>query len=205
MELFTKDTSDRLEKLLDIIAGCAIQDRKSQQVLYERFYGACLKTVFRYVDLYEQAVEVTNDGFVKMFRSFGRFEIRDREKIEIVLMGWMRRIMINTAIDFRRRQKHLPETYQMQQSAWDYEDKGQTSDMNTKYKELINMIRELPPAYKLVVNLHMIEGYSHQEIAKMLGITVGTSKSNLFKARAHLQKKLSVDKQEPFYVRLEQQ
>jgi RNA polymerase sigma factor (sigma-70 family) len=182
-----------LEKILDIIAGCAIQDRKCQQILYEKYYGLCLKTVFRYVDLYEQAVEVTNDGFVKIFRSFSRFEIRDKEKIEIVLLGWMRRIMINTAIDFRRRQKNLPETHQIQQSAWEYEDKGQSSDMKTKYKELILMIKELPPAYRIVVNLHMIEGYSHQEIAKMLGITVGTSKSNLFKARAHLQKKLTTD------------
>jgi RNA polymerase sigma-70 factor (ECF subfamily) len=185
-----------LEKLLNIIAGCAVQDRKAQQVLYDRFYGVCLKTVFRYVDTYEQAVEVANDGFVKIFRSFGHFEIRDKERIEIVLLGWMRRIMINCAIDFRRRQNHVIETSQMQANVWEHEDNSQLSDGNLKYKELISMIRDLPPAYRLVFNLHVIEGYSHTEIAKMIGITVGTSKSNLFKARAQLQKKLAVNKSE---------
>jgi RNA polymerase sigma factor (sigma-70 family) len=187
---------DSLENMLDIIAGCADQDRKAQHTLYDRYYGLCLKTVFRYVDTYEQAAEVTNDGFVKIFRSFGRFEIRDREKIEIVLLGWMRRIMINSAIDFRRKQNHIHESFQTQHSDWDYEDKGQLSDNNILYKELIVLIRELPPAYRVVFNLHVIEGYSHQEIAKMMGITVGTSKSNLFKARAHLQKKITIDKGE---------
>jgi RNA polymerase sigma factor (sigma-70 family) len=185
-----------LEKLLQIIAGCGNQDRKCQHLLYEKYYGFCLKTVFRYVDLYEQAVELTNDGFVKMFRSFSRFEIRDRERIEIVLMGWMKRVMINTAIDFRRKQDHIPSTWQIQEYINDYEDKSQLSDTAVRYKELICMIRALPPAYRLVLNLHMIEGYSHQEIAKMLGITVGTSKSNLFKARSHLQKKLNLEEAE---------
>jgi RNA polymerase sigma factor (sigma-70 family) len=185
-----------LEKLLDIIAGCAVQDRKSQKVLYDKYYGACLKTVFRYVDTYEQAVEVANDGFVKIFRSFARFEIRDKEKIEIVLLGWMRRIMINSAIDSRRRENHTHHTYQLTENAWEYGDDSQLSDSSLRYKELIAMIRELPPAYRLVFNLHVIEGYSHQEIAKMIGVTVGTSKSNLFKARAHLQKKIILDKAE---------
>ena len=150
--------------------------------------------MFRYVDTYEQAVEVVNDGFVKIFRSFGHFEIRDKERIEIVLLGWMRRIMINCSIDFKRRQNHVIETSQMPVSGWEHEDHAQLSDGHLKYKELISMIRELPPAYRLVFNLHVIEGYSHTEIAKMAGITVGTSKSNLFKARAQLQKKIATDK-----------
>ena len=133
---------DGLEKLLQIISGCAAQDRKSQQVLYDQYYGLCLKTVFRYVDTYEQAVEVTNDGFVKIFRSFARFEIRDREKIEIVLIGWMRRIMINSSIDFRRRQNSVTQTSQIPEHTWDMEDRSQFSDGIIKYKELINLIRE---------------------------------------------------------------
>jgi RNA polymerase sigma-70 factor (ECF subfamily) len=187
---------DGLEKLLQIISGCATQDRKSQRALYDQYYGLCLKTVFRYVETYEQAVEVTNDGFVKIFRSFARFEIRDKEKIEIVLIGWMRRIMINCSIDFRRRQNHNLETSEILENSWDYEDKSQLPDSSIKYKELICLIRELPPAFQLVFNLHVIEGYSHAEIAKMIGIKVGTSKSNLFKARTHLQKKLGSEKNE---------
>ena len=149
---------------------------------------------FRYMDIYEQAVEVTNDGFVKIFRNFGRFEIRDRERMEIVMLGWMRRIVINAAIDYRRREKNIPETSELSQSGSEYKDDSQLSDNSLMFKEIICMIRELPPVYRLVFNLHVIEGYSHPEIAKMLGIMVGTSKSNLFKAKAHLQKKLALDK-----------
>jgi RNA polymerase sigma-70 factor (ECF subfamily) len=146
------------------------------------------------MDTYEQAVEVTNDGFVKIFRNFGRFEIRDRDRMEIVMLGWMRRIVINAAIDYRRREKNTPETSELSQTGNEYKDDSLLSDNSLKFKEIICMIRELPPVYRLVFNLHVIEGYSHQEIAKMLGIMVGTSKSNLFKAKANLQKKLAQGK-----------
>lgn len=149
---------------------------------------------FRYMDTYEQAVEVTNDGFVKIFRNFGRFEIRDRDRMEIVMLGWMRRIVINAGIDYRRREKNTPETSELSQTGNEYKDDSLLSDNSLKFKEIICMIRELPPVYRLVFNLHVIEGYSHQEIAKMLGIMVGTSKSNLFKAKANLQKKLAQGK-----------
>jgi RNA polymerase sigma-70 factor (ECF subfamily) len=146
------------------------------------------------MDTYEQAVEVTNDGFVKIFRNFGRFEIRDMERMEIVLLGWMRRIVINAAIDYRRKEKNIPETSELTQAGREFKDDQQLSDNGLLFKELICLIRELPPVYRLVFNLHVIEGYSHPEIAKMLGIMVGTSKSNLFKAKAYLQKKLAADK-----------
>lgn len=181
----------RLKKLFQIITGCAIQDRKCQKILYEQYYGTCLKIAFRYLDTYEQSVEVTNDAFVKIFRNFGRFEIRDRERIEIVMLGWIRRIVINTAIDYRRKEKNIPETSELIPGACEYKDDNLFSDNGLLFKELICLIRELPPAYRLVFNLHVIEGYSHPEIAKMLGIMVGTSKSNLFKAKAYLQKRLA--------------
>jgi RNA polymerase sigma-70 factor (ECF subfamily) len=183
-----------LEKLLQIITGCAVQDRKCQKIFYEHYYGTCLKVAFRYMDTYEQAVEVTNDGFVKIFRNFNRFEIRDRERMEIVMLGWMRRIVINAAIDYRRREKNHPATAELSQIGSEYKDNSQLSDNGLLFKELICLIRELPPVYRLVFNLHVIEGYSHPEIAKMLGIMVGTSKSNLFKAKAHLQQKLIFEK-----------
>ena len=146
------------------------------------------------MDTYEQAVEVTNDGFVKIFRNFGRFEIRDPERMEIVMLGWMRRIMINSAIDYRRKEKNIPETSELNQGNTDYKDDSRLSDNSLLFKELIRIIRELPPVYRMVFNLHVIEGYSHPEIAGMLGIMVGTSKSNLFKAKAYLQKRLAREK-----------
>jgi len=183
-----------LEKLFQIINGCAIQDRRCQKILYEQYYGTCLKIAYRYMDTYEQAVEVTNDGFVKIFRNFGRFEIRDPERMEIVMLGWMRRIMINAAIDYRRKEKNIPETSELIPGGSDYKDDSRLSDNILLFKELICLTRELPPVYRLVFNLHVIEGYSHPEIAKMLGIMVGTSKSNLFKAKVYLQKRLASEK-----------
>jgi len=185
-----------LEKLLNIISGCANQDRQSQQMLYDQYYGLCLKVAFRYVNTYEQAVEVTHDAFLKMFRNFSRFEVRDVEKIEMLLIGWIRRVVINAAIDYMRREMNNHHSYPIPEHVWEHKDEGQSSDNSLLYKELMVMVKELPPAYRMVFNLHVIEGYSHPEIAKMLGITTGTSKSNLSKARAHLQKALTAENTE---------
>jgi RNA polymerase sigma factor (sigma-70 family) len=180
-----------LEKLLHIIAGCAEQDRQCQQALYDKYYGLCLKIAFRYVNTYEQAVEVVHDGFLKMFRNFSRFEVRDKDKVEMLLMGWIRRVVINAAIDYMRREMNNQQTHPIPEHVWEHGDKGSLSDNSLLYKELMTLVKDLPPAYRIVFNLHVIEGYSHPEIAKMLGITTGTSKSNLSKARAHLQKALA--------------
>jgi len=182
-----------LEKLLHIITGCAEQDRQCQKMLYEQYYGLCLKIAFRYVNTYEQAVEVTHDAFLKMFRNFSRFEVRDKEKVEMLLIGWIRRVVINAAIDYMRREINNSNTYPIPEHVWEHKDDGQSSDNSVLYKELIALVKDLPPAYRTVFNLHVIEGYSHPEIAKMLGITTGTSKSNLSKARAHLQKALAAE------------
>jgi RNA polymerase sigma factor (sigma-70 family) len=186
-----------LEKLLHIINGCAQQDRQCQKLLYDQYYGLCLKISFRYVNTYEQAVEVTHDGFLKMFRNFSRFEVRDKDKVEMLLIGWIRRVVINAAIDYMRREVNNHQNYPIPEHVWEHKDEGQSSDNSLLYKELITKVKELPPAYRMVFNLHVIEGYSHPEIAKMLGITTGTSKSNLSKARAHLQKVLTVENTQP--------
>ncbi len=185
-----------MEKLLHIITGCAQQDRQCQQMLYDQYYGLCLKIAFRYVNTYEQAVEVTHDGFLKMFRNFSRFEVRDKDKLEMLLIGWIRRVVINAAIDYMRREMNNQQTYAIPEHIWEHKDDGQSSDNTLLYKELMCLVKDLPPAYRMVFNLHVIEGYSHPEIAKMLGITTGTSKSNLSKARAHLQKALAAENSE---------
>ena len=182
-----------MEKLLHIITGCAQQDRQCQQMLYDQYYGLCLKIAFRYVNTYEQAVEVTHDGFLKMFRNFSRFEVRDVNKVEMLLIGWIRRVVINASIDYMRREMNNQQTYAIPEHVWEHKDDGQGADNSLLYKELITLVKDLPPAYRMVFNLHVVEGYSHPEIAKMLGITTGTSKSNLSKARAHLQKALTAE------------
>jgi len=185
-----------LEPLQHIISGCIENNQRDQRFLYEKYYGYCLKTVFRYIYRYDKAVDVVNDGFVKVFRNFSRFEFRDRENLEMILMGWMRMIMINTAIDHLRKNNFLPEIGDISENIWMQEDRSAASDQVLMYKELVKEIKKLPPSYRTVFNLYVIDGFTHQEIADRLGISVGTSKSNLSKARVILQKIIKNNDQE---------
>jgi RNA polymerase sigma factor (sigma-70 family) len=189
-----------LESIPTAIQGCIDKDPKCQKALYEHYFGYCLKVVFRYIYRYETAIDIVNDGFVKVFRSFEKFEVKDKENIEMILMGWMRTIMVNTAIDHLRKNSFLPEIGSLSDSAWAIEDKSQPSDKNILYKELISQVKKLPPSYRAVFNMYVIDGFSHQEIATRLGISVGTSKSNLSKARVILQKFIKQNEQEVNYA-----
>ncbi len=177
-----------MELLLHLIEGCTENNQRDQKALYERYYGYCLKTVFRYIYRYDQAVDVVNDGFVKVFRNFQKFNYTPGDELEMVLMGWMRRIMINTAIDHLRKNNFMPEIGDISENIWMQHDKSQGSDQGILYKELIQQIKRLPPSYRTVFNLYVIDGFTHHEISEKLGISVGTSKSNLSKARVQLQK-----------------
>ena len=177
-----------MDKLKIIINGCIQNNQKDQKWLYEHYYGYCLKVVFRYIFRYDKAVDVENDGFIKIFRNFSKFTYTGTENLEMVFMGWIRRIMINTAIDVLRKDSLLPEIGSITEHLWMEEDKSQSSDQALLYKELINEVKKLPPSYRVVFNMYVVDGFTHQEIATQLGITVGTSKSNLFKAREHLKK-----------------
>lgn len=179
--------------LVTIIKGCAENDPRSQKVIYDKYLGFALKTAFRYVHSYDNAAHAANDAFIKMFRAFKTYEIRDRNNVEVMLMGWMKRIVINTSIDFMLRESLVPEHVVLPDEAWNKKDTGATGENNMAYKELISLVRKLSPAYRVVFNLHVIDGYTHPEIAKMLGISVGTSKSNLAKAKTFLQKFLVKD------------
>lgn len=102
------------------------------------------------------------------------------------MMGWMKTIMINTAIDRLRKDDFLPEIGLTNEGSW-IEDRSSASDQALLYEDLIKEIKKLPPAYRVVFNMYVIDGFSHQEIADRLGIAVGSSKSNLSKARGILQ------------------
>lgn len=162
-------------------------DHREQKKLYEKYYGYALKIVFRYIYRYEKAVDVTTDGFVKVFRKINQFHCENPENTEKMLMGWIRTIMINTAIDRLRKDNFLPEIGHINESMW-IEDKRDRSDQTLLYKELIQEVRKLPTMYRIVFNMHVIDGFTHQEIAAHLKIATGTSKSNLSKARSLLQK-----------------
>jgi RNA polymerase sigma-70 factor (ECF subfamily) len=184
-----------LHGLKDIIISCTLNERKAQKQLYEHYYGYCLKIVFRYIFRYDKAVDVVNEGFVKVFRKLKEFHYEQSDHLEKILMGWMRSVMVNTAIDQLRKDNFLPEIGSINEEIW-IEDKGQSADQALLYKELIKEVKRLPPAYRAVFNMYVIDGFTHQEIANQLGISVGTSKSNLFKAKALLKEYIKKNDEE---------
>lgn len=185
-----------MKDLQAIVDGCITNDQKCQKQLYEHYYGYALKIIFRYVYRYEKAIDVANDGFVKIFRNFSRFEYRNASDLEKILMGWMRRIMVNTAIDELRKNQLMPEIGDLPEYVWEQIDSSEKADKNILYKELIAQVKKLPPSYRAVFNMYVIDGFSHQEIADRLGVSVGTCKSNLSKARDHLKKFINKDVQQ---------
>ena len=170
-----------------LVQGCIALERNSQKRFYTQFYGYGLAVCQRYISEQDDAVEILNDAFIKIFRELSRFEPR-HNNLESSLKAWMRRIFINTAVDHLRRQKHrfeiiAPGDFDVQTAS-----AGEWPADRFTHKDLLEMISKLSPAYRAVFNLFVIDGYSHEEIASLLHISVGTSKSNLSKARLNLQK-----------------
>jgi RNA polymerase sigma-70 factor (ECF subfamily) len=170
------------QDLGSLITGCKKGNRRSQQLLYRQYYGFAMAICLRYSSNYERAVEVVNDGFLKIFTKL------DMYNPEKSFKGWIRRIMINSAIDhYRKEQKHTGlnsiEYYEAATFA-------PTVIQKMTYDEVIHQIQLLSPSYRAVFNLYVIDGYKHLEISKSLNISVGTSKSNLSRARMQLQKAL---------------
>lgn len=180
-----------MESIQEIIASCLENNNKYQKIFYERYFGYCLKIVFRYIYRYDKAIDIVNDGFVKIFRNLVKFHYENPENLEKILLGWMRTIMVNTAIDSLRKDSLLPEIGALDDNVWQPVDRSRGADQNLLYKELIQEVKKLPPSYRAVFNMYVIDGFTHQEIANSLGISVGASKSNLSKARALLQKKIN--------------
>ncbi len=179
-------TDTYVEKLRVLLAGCRRADRVPQQQLYRQYYSYALSVCLRYTRQRDEAVEVVNDGFLKVFRDVGHF---DAERYELAnsFRGWLKKIMIHTAIDyFRAHEKHhLPQD--LADLPHEPADTSHTPLDTLAYDDLLRLVQQLPPAYRTVFNLFAIDGYTHEEIAQHLRITTGTSKSNLFKARAYLQ------------------
>jgi RNA polymerase sigma factor (sigma-70 family) len=176
--------------LRELIDDCACNNSASQKKVYERYYGYALKIVFRYIYRYEKAVDTVNDGFVKLFRAIGKFNHDQVDEVEPLFLGWMKRIMINVSIDQLRRNHMVAEIGGIPEYVWDVPDKSQTPEQSMMYKELIALVKQLPPAYRSVFNMVVIDGMTHHEVSDMLGISIGTSKSNLSRARVLLQKNI---------------
>ncbi len=174
------------------IDGCIKNERESQRRFYKYFYGFAHAISQRYLSNEDDVVEIINDSFLKVFNELYRFEKR-QDSLESSLKAWIRRILVNTCIDKIRNAK-LKKNFRTESDIHLYA--VGTPDVvltSISYGEIIKCIEKLSPAYRAVFNLHVIDGYSHEEIATLLGISVGSSKSNLAKARLRLQDLLSTE------------
>lgn len=173
--------------LTEHIEGCVRNSRESQKTIYSSFYGYALTICDRYAGNKDDAVEILNDGFLKIFKEIHKYQPAYADTVAS-FTGWLRKIMVYTAIDhFRKNKKHLAHGH-TDPSLLQIASPHETALDKLSHEEILKAIQFLSPAYRTVFNLFVIEGLSHDEISKKLGIAEGTSKSNLAKARIHLQK-----------------
>lgn len=184
-----KDYLDLLsaEELTYHVEACGLNDRGSQKILYGSFYGYAMAICDRYTNSQDDAVEILNDGFLKVFREIHHYKPAYADVVSS-FKGWLRKIMVYTAIDhFRKNHKHQMVT-QLDNVVYHFPTENEDALEKISYDEIIRAIQELSPGYRTVFNLFVIEGLSHEEISNHLEISIGTSKSNLSKARKQLQK-----------------
>ena len=175
------------EELTYHIEACALNKRESQKVIYSSFYGYAMAICDRYTSKQEDAVEILNDGFLKIFREIHHYHPAYADVVSS-FKGWLRKIMIYTAIDhFRKNHKHQVVT-QLDNVVYQVANVSEDAVDKLSYEEIIRAIQDLSPGYRTVLNLFIIDGLSHEEISEKLDISIGTSKSNLSKARRQLQK-----------------
>lgn len=171
------------DKLHTVIQGCQDHNPAAQRELYDLFktkmFGICL----RYAGNYDDAQDILQDAFIKVFEKIHQFGFKG------AFEGWIRRIMVNTALEkFRLHYRQVPIDERNAEAEVE-ESKDVIAEIDAG--ELLRIVQELTPRYRIVFNLYALEGYSHKEISKMLNISEGTSKSNLSRARAILQDKVS--------------
>ncbi len=168
-----------------IVEGCIKGDRNSQHLLYKATYGKMLGTCMRYASDMDEAKDFLHDGFIKVFEKVKYFKHTGSFE------GWVRRIIVNNTIDCLRKKNKMQFNSDSDYSLLNLTDNSEEgleklNQTNLSAARIIEMIQELSPAYKTVFNLYVIEEYSHKEIAEILGISIGTSKSNLAKAKMKL-------------------
>ena len=169
----------------ELVLGCRRNDRGSQRRLYDAFAGRMLVVCLRYTKDRADAEDVLQDAFVKVFEKIHTY------RFEAPLRGWIRAIVVNTALNHLRSRKPWQFTEDLNGSAAQELDPASTPISGLQLNELLGLIGQLPTGCRTIFNLYAIEGYSHSEIAAMLGISEGTSKSQYSRARYLLQKLLS--------------
>lgn len=165
-----------------LIQGCINEDKVAQRYLYDHFAPKMYYVCLRYARHASEAQDMLQDGFIKVFDNISSFKSNGSFE------GWIRRIIVNTALNYCRKSSFKQEKLGIE----DYQDKvvNAKAISNMGEKELLALIQQLPDGYRVVFNLYVIEGYSHKEIGEKLNITESTSRSQLAKSRKWMQMEL---------------
>lgn len=180
------------EQIKHIIDGCRKNNRQSQRDLYEWLQGYAHSVCKRYANEVNLVEDLVMDGFMKIFKNIAQYDMSNYAVSEAAFKGWSKRVFINSCINYSK--KYFSATLSLEEitEQQQYEPAINEEIIQTLgYQEIIQLVMSLPMSYKTIFCLHIIDGYTHQEIANLLGINEGTSKSNLFKAKRHLQLLLS--------------
>jgi RNA polymerase sigma-70 factor, ECF subfamily len=177
------------EQIERILNGCRLNERAPQKELYSNYYSYAMSIALRYSSSYDNAVEMTNDAFLKIYKDLKKFVPRYENTIAS-FTAWVKQIVIYACIDHIRKYKKSDMMAGVDIEQVTLADAHENGEQALQYKEIIKCIQQLSPAYKAVFNLYVIEGFSHAEIAERLNISEGTSKSNLHKAKQNLQELL---------------
>lgn len=182
MRFNRKPLSSKKIHIESILKGCRKGNRKDQEALFRMFSDKMFGVCRYYTKDYSEAEDVLHDGFMKVFEKISKY------RGEGSLEGWIRRVIVNTALERYRKQSRMSAVTELDERMVD--DNQQDIEGKLSAEELFEIIMELTPKYRLVFNLYAVEGYSHKEISEKLNISEGTSKSNLARARGILQKKV---------------
>jgi RNA polymerase sigma factor (sigma-70 family) len=180
-----------------LVKDCIRQEPAAQKQLYELFASSMLGLCYRYTKSTADAEDVVQEGFIKIFKNLHQY------KSEGELGAWIRRIMVNTAINYLKRSRNY-QTELLYTDTRLHPVSGDDPEVSLNCKDLADLIRQLPTGYQTIFNLHAVEGFSHVEIGKILGINEGTSRSQYARARALLilwLKKFSSDAKAESYAR----
>lgn len=167
-----------------IIQRCLCGDRLAQKQLFEHYKGKMFALCLRYANNRSDAEDIFQEGFVRVFRDLNQYSGSGNFE------GWMRKIFVNTALQHLQKQKRGLELTALESNDFADESVPPFDTEELPARNLMLILQQLPPGFRAIFNLHVLEGYSHPEIAEIMGISVGTSKSQLLRAKAHFRKLL---------------
>ncbi|MGZ3919287.1 MAG: RNA polymerase sigma factor [Bacteroidia bacterium] len=179
--------SNVLQEEAELLRGCVANERAAQSKLYKKYERKMMSVCLRYSKNREEAEDTLTEGFMRVFEKLNTFKSAGS------LEGWIRRVIVNVAIEkYRRNRDHGVSLISVDSENTHIQISGSTDIVGgLNAKELMNLIQKLPPVYQMVFNLYVFDGLSHKEIAEQLNISEGTSKSNLYDAREWLKKRVT--------------